>query len=69
MSIHEPDDIREAVIAQADRLGLTAYAIAKKCDGSPGNEAVRRYLTRRCSLNTRYVSKICDVLGLRMTRQ
>ena len=63
----ESDKIRDAVIARAKTLGLTAYAIAKQCDGSPNSEAVRRYVTRRCSLSTRYVSRICDVLGLKLT--
>jgi transposase len=66
MGQNESDRIRDAVIARAETLGLSAYEIAKRCDGSPNSEAVKRYLTRRCSLSTRYVSTICDVLGLEL---
>ena len=58
------DPIRETITARAEQLGLTAYAIAKRCEMSP--EAVKRYLTGRCSLNSRYVSAICEVLGLEL---
>lgn len=60
------DHIRDTIIARAETLGLSAYEIAKQCDGSPNSEAVKRYLTERCSLSTRYVSRICDVLGLEL---
>lgn len=66
MSQSESDRIRDAVIARAETLGLSAYEIAKRCDGSPNSEAVKRYLTERCSLSTRYVSRICDVLDLEL---
>ncbi len=66
MSQHESDRIRDAVIARAETLELSAYEIAKRCDGSPNSEAVKRYLTERCSLSTRYVSRICDVLELEL---
>lgn len=65
-SVNDIDHIRTAIIARAAELGLTAYAIAQRCEGSPNNEAVRRYLTERCSLSTRYVSRICDALGLEL---
>ena len=58
------DRIRDVVSAQADRLGLTAYAIGQLADLNPNT--VKRYLTGRCSLNSRYVSKICDVLDLEL---
>jgi hypothetical protein len=60
------DQIRETIIARAESLGLTAYAISQQCGGSPNPEATRRYLTERCHLGTQYVSKICDVLGLEL---
>ena len=60
------DRIRDAVSARADELGLTAYAISRLCGGSPSPEATKRYLTGRCSLNTRYVSAICEVIGLEL---
>ena len=62
------DHIRETIIAQAETLGLTAYAIAKQCVGekTPDPDTVKRYLNGAVSLNSRYVSQICDVLGLEL---
>lgn len=56
------DWIRDTVIAQAARLRLTAYAVAQKT----GIEysTVNRYLTGKCSLNSRYLSLICTALEL-----
>ena len=59
-----PDTIRNAIIARADQLGLTAYAISKAANLDP--QTVKRYLAGRASLNSRYVSAICEVLGLEL---
>ena len=66
------DTIRETIIARAETLGLTAYAIAKAIHESTGSTSpdvgtVKRYMTGVVSLNSRYVSQICDVLGLELT--
>jgi len=58
------DSIRETIASRAETLGLTAYAIGQKAEIDPGT--VKRYLTGRCSLNSPYVSAICDVLGLEL---
>jgi hypothetical protein len=62
------DTLRETIIARAENLGLTSYAIAKLCTGekTPDPDTVRRYLTGAVSLNSRYVSQICEVLGLEL---
>lgn len=62
------DKLRETIIARAEKLGLTAYAIAKQCAGekTPDPDTVKRYMSRLVSLNSRYVSQICDVLGLEL---
>lgn len=60
------DHLQSVIAAQAETLGLSAYEIAKRCDGSPNPEAVKRYLTGRCGLGSAYLSKICDVLGLEL---
>ncbi len=60
------DAIRDTVSARADQLGFTANAISVRLGGHPTPQAVRRYLTGRCSLNTRYVSRICSVLRLEL---
>jgi ribosome-binding protein aMBF1 (putative translation factor) len=60
------DHLQSVITARAETLGLSAYEIAKRCGESPNKEAVRRYLTGRCSLGSAYVSKICDVLGLEL---
>lgn len=57
-----PDWIRETVAARAAERGLTAYAIAKAAELDP--QTVKRFIEGRCALNSRYASKICDVLGL-----
>ena len=56
------DWIRETVAARAESLGLTAYAIGQQSGIDPGT--VKRYLEGRCALNSRYVSRVCDILGL-----
>ena len=58
------DWIRDSVASGAESQGLTAYAISKLLDGSPTEETVKRYISKRCHLGTQHVSKICDVLGL-----
>lgn len=60
------DEIQKAISSRAEDLGLTAYAIAKQCDGKPSKDAVNRYLRGDCALNSRYVSAICKVLGLEL---
>ena len=58
------DPIRDVVSARAEKLGLTAYAIGQLTDIDAGT--VKRYLTGRCSLNSRYVSRICAALELEL---
>lgn len=60
--IERDDWIRETVAARAAERGLTAYAIARAADLDP--QTVKRFVEGRCALNSRYVSRICDVLGL-----
>ena len=58
------DHLQSVIAARAESLGLSAYEISKRCDGSPNPEAVKRYLTGRVALGSAYLSKICGVLGL-----
>lgn len=58
------DTIREVISARAQERGLSAYAIGKATEIDP--DTVRRYLTGRCALNSRYVSAICDLLELEL---
>lgn len=60
--IQETDWIQEVVAARAEERGLTAYAVAKEAELDP--QTVKRFMEGRCALNSRYVSRICDVLGL-----
>jgi hypothetical protein len=60
------DHLQSVISARAESLGLSSYEISKRCEGSPNKEAVRRYLTGRCSLGSAYLSKICGVLGLEL---
>lgn len=59
-----PDPLRDLIRDRADSLGLSSYAIAQRCGpGGPTQDAVRRYLTGRTALNSRYTSAILEVLG------
>ena len=61
---HGEDWIREAIIAEKNRQQLTSYAIAKLTDNSPNEEAIQRFIKRRCSLKTSNASAIADALGM-----
>lgn len=69
---YPPDSIREAIIARVEELGYDRRyrpdieRLAVECGGSPGYDALRRYFARIASLNTRYVSTLCGVLGLEL---
>lgn len=61
------DWIRETVAARATERGLTAYRVAELCRAAGhaiDHGTVKRYFDGRCSLTTRHVAPICDVLGL-----
>lgn len=58
------DSLRDTIIAQAESLGLTAYAVAREAQLDP--QTVKRYMSKKVSLNSRYVSQICEVLGLEL---
>ncbi len=60
------DHLQQVIAARAESLGLSAYEISKRCEGSPNPEAVKRYLTGRVALGSAYLSKICEVLGLEL---
>ena len=56
------DWIRDRIIAVARDKDLSFRGIAAATDLE--ESTVRRYLSGRCSLNSRYVSRLCDHLGL-----
>jgi hypothetical protein len=58
--------LQTTIATRAESLGLSSYEISKRCDGSPNKEAVRRYVTGRSDLESKYVAKICGVLGLEL---
>lgn len=58
------DAIQEAIVDRANELGLSAYAVGKRCEITP--EAVKRFFAGRAALNSRYVSRICQELGLEL---
>lgn len=68
------DTLRETIIARAETLGMTAYGIAKAIHEATGSTSpdvgtVKRYMTGVVSLNSRYVSQICEVLGLELVEK
>ncbi len=59
-----PDPLRDLIRERATALGLSYYALAQRCgESGPTDDAVRRYLTGRTALNSRYVSALLAVLG------
>jgi hypothetical protein len=65
------DTIRDQIIRRAKKLNMRAIDVARECvdaDGGtvPDVGTVRRYFAGIVSLNSRYVSQICDVLGLEL---
>lgn len=61
------DWIQRTISDRAETLGLTAYAVAQQCEPPLDPGTVKRYLDGRCRLNSEYVGRICDVLGLIVT--
>lgn len=58
------DWISETLSDRAETLGLSAYAVARRCEPPLDPGTVKRYFEQRCRLNSEYVGRICDVLGL-----
>lgn len=58
----DTQSIRSAIIAEAERQGLTAYAIAIRAELAPNT--VKRYFNGDRDLTTDLATKVCDVLGL-----
>jgi len=58
----DTDWIQSAVIAEAKRQGLTAYAIAKATDSSVSEDHVRAYLTRKKSMGSHKLQHVLRVL-------
>ena len=56
--------IREVVAARAAKLGLTAYAIAKRTEGVVSQDTVRRFLDGRGEISTGRLDAVLHVLGL-----
>jgi hypothetical protein len=66
----ETDDVIQATIARrAAEMRMTAYAISEAIENGPSHATAKRYLDGRCSLNSRYVSQICEVLGLELRQK
>ena len=61
------DQIQEAVIARAAKLGLSAYAVAKATEGAVSENHVRCYLTREKSMGSHKLQHIFRALGLKIT--
>lgn len=65
MASQDPSDwIQSRVIARANELGLTAYAIAQKTGGRVSNDHVKDYLERRKSMGSHKLQHVLTVLGL-----
>jgi transcriptional regulator with XRE-family HTH domain len=56
--------IRSQILAESERQNLSAYALAQRAGLDP--QTVKRYLSDRSRINSDYVSRLCDVLGLEL---
>lgn len=61
---HRRDLVQEAVIARAEQLGLTAYAIAKLTGGAVSPDHVKDYLERRKSMGSHKLQHVLTAIGL-----
>ena len=56
--------IRKVVVARADTLGLTAYAVATRTGGRVLPDTVKNYFEGRSGMTTTHLQHVLDVLGL-----
>lgn len=64
---HHTDWMQQRVIARAQELGLTAYAIAKATGGAVSEDHVKNYLERRASMGSHKLQHVLRVLRLDVT--
>ena len=60
----KPQTIRAAVVAAKDRLGLTAYAIARQTNGAVSDDMLRLYLTGKSDLTSEKLDAVLRVLKI-----
>lgn len=64
---HRLDDwVQRACVVRADRLGLTAYAIAKATGGAVSDDHVKDFLAGRHSMGSHKLQHVLRVLGLEL---
>lgn len=61
------DWIQDAVIARAEKLGLSSYAIAQATGGKVSEDHVRAYITRSKSMGSHKLQHVLQALGLRLS--
>ena len=64
MGRNDDDEIREAIIRRVDKLGLTAYAIAKASNGKLTQKHVREYLIRESSMTSARLQHLLPIIGM-----
>ena len=60
------DKIRQAIIKERDRRGLTNYRLAQMVKGQIHPSAVYRFLNGQIPLNSIRTSALLDALGLKI---
>jgi hypothetical protein len=60
------DQIQETVIAQAAKLGLSAYAVAQLTRGLVSENHVRCYMTRQKSMGSHKLQHVLRALNLKI---
>lgn len=61
------DWLQDAVIARAERLGLTSYEIAKRTGGAVSEDHVRAYITHAKSMGSHKLQHVLRVLNLKIS--
>lgn len=68
------DHLRGVIVARAAELGLTAYALEKKCcritdEPVPDANSIHRYFKGETSMTSQRISVLCQVLGLTLVKK
>lgn len=63
---NQRDWVQDAVIARAEKLALSSYAIAQLTGGAVSEDHVRDYLTRRKSMGSHKLQHVLRALRLRV---
>lgn len=67
MSKKDNDWIRKIVVARAEEMELSAYALAQKTEGAVSISAVKRFMRGKHQIGDHHLAAIMRVLKLKIT--